>query len=238
MVLSFLETKPFAIIGHRGAAGLAPENTLTAIKKAIEIGVDVVEIDVRMTKDGEIILLHDEDFSRVAGVKIKPRDYSLRELREKIRIGEDTVASLDDAISLIDGRVGLFIEIKDVNATNKVVEKVIRENAVEWIAIISFYDEVLEIIKRRATRIVTGLIYAKPPGRIFDAKKLGAKIVLPRYSIATKKANDISHKLGLKVVAWTINDVITARRVLENGVDGIASDYPDRMIALREELKK
>ncbi|MHA1616719.1 MAG: glycerophosphodiester phosphodiesterase, partial [Candidatus Njordarchaeales archaeon] len=199
---------------------------------------DVVEIDVRMTKDGEIILLHDEDFSRVAGVKIKPRDYSLKELREKIRIGEDTIASLDEAISLIDGRVGLFIEIKEVSATNKVIEKVIKENAAEWVAIISFHDEVLKIVKRNAERIVTGLIYATPPGRIFDAKKLGAKIVLPRYPIATKKANNIAHKLRLKVVAWTINDLTIARKVLENGVDGIASDYPDRIITLREELRK
>ena len=84
--------------------------------------------------------------------------------------------------------------------------------------------------------IITGLIYARPPGRIFEAKKLGANIVLPRYTIATKKANSLAHKLGLYVVAWTVNDIKVANRLIQSKIDAIATDYPDKLIKLRASI--
>ena len=134
-----LERRPFAIVGHRGAAGLEPENTIKSIKRALEIGVDIIEIDVRSTKDGALILLHDEDFKRLAGVKLKARDLLLNEIKEKITIKGEEVATLEDAISVINGKVGLFIEVKEPETTLKIIDLIKAYNATSWIAIISFF---------------------------------------------------------------------------------------------------
>ena len=134
------------------------------------------------------------------------------------------------------GRVGLFIEIKEPETTDRVVELVVKHGMAGDVAIISFYDEALKRVKELRPEITTGLIYFKPPGRIFDAKKLGASIALPRYNIASEKANRLAHRLGLKVVVWTVNDEELAREMVRRGVDGIASDYPDMLIGLRRRL--
>jgi len=85
--------------------------------------------------------------------------------------------------------------------------------------------------------VITGLIYLKPPGRIKEAHKLEAKIVLPYHKLATSKANYFAHKFGLKIVAWTINSEKLAEEMIERRVDAIATDYPDRLANFRERLK-
>ena len=236
-IIEALERKPFAVIGHRGAAGLEPENTIRSIKRALEIGVDIIEVDVRGTRDGRLILLHDEDFSRLANVSYKARELSLSEIRDRIRIMGEKVATLDDALTVIDGVAGLFIEIKEPDTTDVVLDTLNAYGATNWTAIVSFHDEALLRAKKRNPNIITGLIYFKPPGRIFDAKKLQAEIVIPRYNLATEKANKLAHKLGFYVVTWTVNDVSLAEKLVKAGVDGIASDYPDKMVAFREALR-
>ncbi|OYT40274.1 MAG: glycerophosphodiester phosphodiesterase [Desulfurococcales archaeon ex4484_58] len=235
-MLEYLEVKPFAIIGHRGAAGRFPENTLKSIEYAIEIGVDVVKVDVRSTRDGEIIVFHDPDLKRLfnRSEAIKDLDYSW--IRENLRLDDQYIPLLSEVLELVRDKVGLFIEIKEPEITGEVIELVRDYRMVNEVAIISFYDEALVKAKQLEPSIVTGLIYYKPPGRVFDAKKLKASIVLPRYNIASEKANSLAHRLGLKVVVWTVNDIETARKMIERRVDGIASDYPDIILKLRERL--
>lgn len=233
-MLNTLNRKPFAVIGHRGAAGLEPENTIRSIRRAIDIGVDIVEVDVRSTKDGHLILLHDEDFNRIAGIDVKARDISLQDAKN-MRIKGEPIATLEEAIITIDSSVGLFIEIKEPEITESIIDLVKDYSAEKWSAIISFYDDALVRARKKSASIITGLIYFKPPGRVFDAKNLGAKIVLPRYPLATKKANAMAHKLGLYVVAWTVNKIEVARKLLEANVDGIASDYPDKLVQFRNQ---
>ncbi len=231
-----LNKKPFGIVGHRGAKGVKPENTISAIKYGIEAGVDIVEVDVRKTKDNVLILLHDPDFKRLAGKEIKPQDVDFSYIRENISIDGEPVATLDEALSTVNGKVGLFIEIKEPETTPDVLELVIKHNAIHWVAIISFYDEALIQTKELLPSVKTGLIYFKPPGRIFEAKKLGADFVVPNWKIATAKANAVAHRLGLKVVAWTINDEETAKKVLERKTDVMATDYPDMLVYFRKKL--
>ncbi len=231
-----LNKKPFGIVGHRGAKGVKPENTIASIKYAIEVGVDIVEVDVRKTKDNVLILLHDPDFKRLTGEEIKPQDVDFSYIRENISIDGEPVATLDEALSTVNGKVGLFIEIKEPETTPDVLELVIKHNAIHWAAVISFYDEALIQTKELLPSIKTGLIYFKPPGRIFEAKKLGADFVVPNWKIATAKANAVAHRLGLKVVAWTINDEETAKKVLERKADVMATDYPDMLVSFRKKL--
>ncbi len=235
-ILEALSRKPFSVVGHRGAAGVKPENTLEGIEYALKIGADVVEVDVRSTKDNVLILLHDETFERLAGIPLRARDLDYSWIKKNIRLNDETIPTLDEALDLVRDNGYMFIEVKEPDVTGRVIELVEKHKLVDRVAIISFYDEALAIAKTQRPDIVVGLIYFKPPGRIFDAKRLKARIVLPYYRIASAKANRTAHKLGLKVVVWTINDGETARDMLNRGVDAIASDYPDLLVRFREEI--
>ena len=235
-IKQLLSKIPFGIVGHRGARGVKPENTIAAIEYGINAGVDIVEVDVRRTKDGKLILLHDPDFKRFTGRAIKPEELDLKFIKENITIDGEPVATLDEALETVNGRVGMFIEIKEPITTDDVLAAVLRHKALEWVAIISFYDKALTTAKQLLPSVTTGLIYMKPPGRIFDAKKLEADFVLPYWKIATAKANYTAHKLGLKVVVWTINDEKIAMEMLERKADVMATDYPDLLVELRKKL--
>ncbi len=236
LILSALSKKPFAVIGHRGAAGLAMENTLTAIEKALELKVEIIEVDLHKTKDNVLVLFHDDDLKRIAGRDDKISDITYGVLK-KIDLNGDYVPTLEEAIELIDGKAGLYVDVKDPAAARDALKLIERKVAVDWVAFISSYDDVLTSVRELNKNVVTGLIYFKPPGRIFDAKKLGAKIVLPRWNIATEKANLTAHKLKLKVSTWTVNDISLAVKVVKRGVDGVASDFPDKLKRLQREFK-
>ncbi len=208
------------IVGHRGIPAKELENTLQSVEKALQVGVDIVEVDLQKTRDGILVLSHDESLERTFGEKINIRQASWEEL-SKVKKGQYRVARLEEVLELVKGRVGLFLEIKhpeDAFAVAKLVEE---KKAQDWTAVISFHTQPLEELKGRLT---TGLVYSKPPGMIPEAKKLGCSIVLPKYMLATKKAVDFAHRLKLFVVAWTVNDPAKAKELFERGVDGIATD--------------
>ncbi len=227
-----MSRKPFAVVGHRCAAGEAVENTLGALEKALKAGVDVVEVDVQVTADGVPILSHDENLRRVAGVDLDVRRARWEEVARVELPGGERVPRLDEFLEAIRGRVPAFIEVKHPEDTGVVLERL--EGYREWVAVISFHDEPVAEAVRRG--FVAGLIYARPPGRIVDAKRLGASIVLPRYQLATVKAVAFAHRLGLKVVAWTVNSEQVAVELYRRGVDAIATDYPSKIVALRNRL--
>lgn len=236
-IISVLSKKPFAVVGHRGAKGRKPENTVSAIEYALKVGADVVEVDVRQTKDGELILLHDRDFKRLTGRAFIPSKLSYRFIKENITIDGEPVATLEDALKAVDGKAGLFIEIKEPETTEKVVETVISHNAEKWVCFISFYEEALIKVKEIDLQLKTGLIYMKPPGKIYQAKEIKCELVLPLYRLATEKAVNFAHRLKLKVVSWVINDYETAKLMHSRDVDAVASDYPDLAVKWRERLK-
>ncbi len=233
-VLEALSRKPFAVVGHRCAAGEALENTLSALRRALEAGVDIVEVDVQVTRDGVPVLSHDESLARIAGVDVNVRESTWDELSRVALPGGERLARLDEFLEAIRGRVPAFIEVKHPEDTETVLRHL--EGFEEWVAVISFHDEPVAAAASRG--LVSGLIYARPPGRIVDAKRLGARIVLPRYQLATVKAVSFAHRLGLKVVAWTVNSEQVAVELYRRGVDAIATDYPSRMTALRDRLTR
>jgi glycerophosphoryl diester phosphodiesterase len=235
-ILERLSIKPFSIIGHRGAAGRLPENTLKSINYAINVGVDIVEVDVRATRDNVLVVFHDADFKRLADVDVTVRSVEYSWIKSSILINGEHIPLLEEVIDVVKDKVGLFIEIKEPDTTKGVIELVRSSGILEQVAIISFYDEALIKAKRLEPRIATGLIYAQPPGRVLDAVKLGAKIVLPQYKIASEKSINLAHKYNLRVVVWTINSRVEALRLVRAGVDGIATDLPDELVKFRSEL--
>ncbi len=215
---------------------MRPENTLAAFRYALEAGADVVEMDVRRTRDGHFILLHDKDFKRLTGRAIPPEALDLAFIREHIRADGEPIPTLEEALELLKGRIGLFVEIKEPETTEQVLEVLRRYDVREQTAVISFWDEALTRVHTLDPAQVTGLIYARAPGRIPDAKKLGARIVLPHFRLATAKANAFAHRLHLKVVSWIVNDEETARKQVENGTDALATDDPAWLVRWREEV--
>jgi len=237
-IIQKLLVKPFAIVGHRGAKGECAENTLPCIEHALKVGVDVVEIDVRETADGELILLHDPTFERVAGVNLSPKELTLKEIKERIRIeGKYEVPTLREVLEVVGNRAGLFAEIKEPQTTDKVVQEVLKYGNPNLTAFISFYEEALKRIKEIDEELKTGFIYAKPQGAITKAKELRAEIILPKWMLATPKAVAFAHRLKLKVVAWVVNDGRTLERVLTAKVDAVATDKPSWLVEVREKLK-
>ncbi|MCY0868409.1 MAG: glycerophosphodiester phosphodiesterase [Desulfurococcus sp.] len=237
-ILEKLNMKPFTVVGHRGAGGIAPENTLKAVEAGVKAGADIVEIDVRATRDGRIVVFHDANLKRLAGVERSIRDVDFEWLRSNVRINGEVIPLLEEVLELVDGRAGVFIEVKEAEATKRTVELIEFYKALSNVAVISFLEEVLVEVRRLNPSVATGLIYYMPLGKITRARELGASIVLPYYRIATARANRLARKLGLKVVAWTINNPSDMVKAYKAGVDGIATDYPDRAVELRRSLTR
>lgn len=209
-----------ALVGHRGIPAKELENTLQSIHRAIELGADIVEVDIQRTEDGVLVLSHDENLKRTFGLDVNIREASWEELAKISKDGY-RLARLEEALELVGGKVGVFLEVKHPEDADAVREVVEGAKAKDWIAVISFYPEALEPLKGR---LMTGLVYAKPPGSIPEAKKLGCSLVLPKYSLATQRAIDFAHRLKLFVVAWTVNEPQKAKELFERGVDGVATD--------------
>lgn len=235
-ILERLSRTPFAVIGHRGAAGLAPENTIAAFRKALELGADAVEVDVQLTLDGIPVAVHDEDLTRVAGIGINVRRSRIGDL-VNVRMGEEPLATLEEVLRACADRAGILVEIK-IPGDEAAVADVIRSvGAEEWAAVISFHETVLSSLAK-ILNVPLGLVYSQPPGKIFEAKRLGAGLVLPRYGLATEKAVGLAHRLGMRVVAWTVNQPKWVEELWKRGVDGIATDYPDMALRIRASTQK
>lgn len=218
LILDILSRK--AVVGHRGIPTLELENTLPSIERAIEFGADIVEVDIQRTRDNVLILSHDENIRRTFSIDVNLRERSWEELKG-VKKDSYSLARLEDAFEVVGGRAGMFVEVKHPEDAHYLLELVEKKGVREWVAVISFH---LEVAQELSSKLVTGLVYSKPPGAIPQAKKAGCRIVLPKYMLATEKAVNLAHRMKLFVVAWTVNEIEKARELWERGVDGIATD--------------
>ncbi len=231
-VNELFEMKLF-IVGHRGAKGLEPENTIRSIKRAIALGVDAVEVDVRITKDNIPVIMHDETLDRTTNGKGRVRDYTLKELKKFNAGDNEKIPTLEEVVKEVAGKVVLFIEIKEDEAVKPVLNLADQENIWPYSIFISFNSHYIEEVKLFNPKAYTGLIYIKLFDGIVKAKKMGANMVLPYFRIATAKAIAFAKRLKLKVVVWTINDIETALEYRNRGVDGITTDRPDLLVDIK-----
>lgn len=235
-ITEVLSRPPFAVVGHRGAAGLGPENTIRSIKKAISLGVDAVEVDVRATRDSRLILIHDEDFTRVSGVKARVHDLTIDEVRRGIKVRGEAVPTLEEVLRVVDGVAGVFIDFKEeaLGHVASLVDVIDRVGAWEWVVVTSFRDYVVSRVRELDPRLGVGISYQKPPVKVLECKKIGCCVLLPHYKLATRRTVELAHKTGVRVAVWTVNSVETARGLAARGVDAIMSDKPDLIVGLRD----
>ena len=215
----------FLKVGHRGAKTYEIENTLESYKKAIELGANAIELDVRKSNDGKLIVIHDDNLKRVFGKDISVNETTLIELRQ---LTGDKIPTLEEALQFIDKKVErILVELKEVGYENKVLEIIKKENLNERVIIVSFHEPALLNVREVDGKIETGLIYAKHKNPIDAALKLKAQYLVPLYKLTHTKNIEDAHKNNLKVIVWTINTKHEAKQYRDKGADGIASDNPD-----------
>ncbi len=216
----------FIFIAHRGASAYEPENTIRAFMKAIELGADVVELDVRATAEGIPVVVHDESLERIAGVPKRVSELSIDELKKYRVFGKEPIPTLDEALEYLDNRVGIFIELKEKGLEDKVLEIINRYRIEENILLISFHIDILRRIREMNSKIDIGLITVRHVD-LRQILKLRPFAILPQYSIVNPRTVKEIHAHKLRVYVWTINDISLGVKMMNYGVDGIATDRPD-----------
>jgi glycerophosphoryl diester phosphodiesterase len=214
-------------IGHRGARAYEPENTLRSFKKALEIGVDAVELDVRKTKDNQLVVIHDPDIKRTTDGEGLVSELTLGEIKGFSAEKGEKIPTLKEALDFLDKKVKIVIELKETGYEEKVLA-VVRENSLQKnVVIVSFMEEALQKVKDLESQVETGLIYVKHKNPVKAALDLKASYLLPLYRFTHTANVQKAHENGLKVIVWTINNPGEVAEYQKKGVDGIASDKPD-----------
>jgi glycerophosphoryl diester phosphodiesterase len=217
---------PAELIAHRGANREAPENTILAFERALELLVDGIELDVQFTRDGVAVVHHDPVVVSGSGRRSRISTLTVAELRELSQ-----VPALEDVLQLIAGRCCCYIEVKDSRATTRVVELV--EHRSEWTAIHSFDHRVVAAVSRLAPGLPTGILLASylidTPGAM---RACSARDVWQQADMIDQALVDVVHAAGGRLIAWTVNDVARASELLRQGVDGICTDMPRELRAV------
>lgn len=214
------------IIGHRGAPVLEPENTLLGIERAIEIGVDAVEIDVHLTGDDELVVIHDSTVDRTTNGTGPVNNYALEEI-QKLDAGRgQTIPTLEEVVERVDGRVGLIIELKAPGTEKKVLELIRKHSLQETAYVISFWHKLVKAIKDQDPRIKTGVLLVGCPVDCCIATGASADALVMNYGFIDREFVAVAHDEGLQVMIWNIDDPKLISPYEQMGVDGIGSNDP------------
>lgn len=223
------------VIGHRGAMGHETENTLASVQKAMDLGVDMIEIDVFKIQSGEIVVFHDETVDRLTNGPGKIEEYNIFDLSRLIVNGGHKIPMLQDVLKLIDNKVALNIELKGDDTADKVnhimnyyIEK--QGWSPENFIISSFkWDELREMRKLNPNVQLAVLTEENPVDAIPVAKELNAVAINPYFkNLDLEIANQI-REAGLKIYVWTVNEDFDIDAMKRIGVDGIITNYPERL---------
>jgi len=238
-------------IAHRGASGQghSPENTLPAFKEAINIGVDCVECDVHCTKDGQVVVMHDAALNRTTDTKCSIVNMTLDEIK-KADAGSwyssdfvgVRVPTLSELLEITKGKVINVIEIKPENITEKVVKEVEKANAINDVILQSFYPQVVKAVSELNPKIPRALLIG---GQIRISKiagimsliqqtlDVGATALNVTSKIVSQKLINEVHKRAMSIWSWTVDDEKEMKELIKMGIDGITSNYPERLMTFR-----
>ncbi len=214
------------IIGHRGARALGPENTLQALRKGMACA-DLVEVDLRLTRDGIPVAIHDETLDRTTDGTGPVREYTIEELKS-LDAGEgEAIPTLHEILRLVRDRgTGLVVEIKEPG-TEAVIASVLIDQMPDRLIQVSFNPESVAMAKRLLPGVMAGLIYSRPPDDpVRLARSNRADIILPRWDLVSRGVVEKAHDAGLLVIPWTLNTEDDFEGAARLGVDGFATDDP------------
>jgi glycerophosphoryl diester phosphodiesterase len=232
---------PTLVVAHRGASAEAAENTLEAFEQAIQVGSDLIEFDVRRTRDDQLIAFHD---ATVGGHLVG--QLTREEIHHRLRIKPPL---LNDVLDLTEGRVALDVELKEDGYTDRVLDAVGTRFEPDQLVITSFIDSVVAETKRLAPAIGAGLLIGRARPRhllrtriseLLPARRAhacGADFIAMHFRLADLGALPRADRAGFPTYIWTVNDDDRLRRYLTDPrVRAVISDVPRRALELRQEL--
>ena len=233
------------IVGHRGARGEAPENTAAGFQVAMEAGVTEIELDVRLSRDGHLIVVHDANVTRTTGERGKAHHYTLSQL-EVLDARRNTpgwhsplgIPSLREVVDLCGPSMRFQFEVKGADRVilhrlaHQLVDFINQRQMNDRVVVTSSHTGFLRMLGTMTAHIERGYVaeyrYQQPPRR---AVALGCTWLMPRHTLVTPALMRRARRRNLKVSTWTVNDLTRAERMVELGVDGIITDFPTSFIA-------
>jgi glycerophosphoryl diester phosphodiesterase len=234
------------VIAHRGFSGIAPENTLIAFQKAIDVGADYFELDVHKTKDDSLVVIHDYDLLRTStkGIKGVIAEMNYADLAQ-VGVGapaafgdtfEDVkIPTLREALILAKGKIKVCIEVKVIDIEESVLKTVHDLKVNNEVIIFSFYYPVLEKFRKLDSEIP--ILYLKGTAdamTIEEAKAINAAAIgVGSGTVVNEKFLSFAHEKGLDVWQWTVNNEAKMKELVGCGIDGIITNYPDIALKIR-----
>lgn len=229
------------IIGHRGASGHAPENTLAAFERAVELGAGFIETDLHLTRDAHFVAIHDRTLERTTNGRGAVRDFTLAQLRDleaglwydRKYLGE-RIPTIEEILSFARNHdIVVYLELKYEAAwgMHHALVGALRnpEDAARTV-VISFDPGTLADLRKLDATIMTGVLVEEPRGDLVKASvDAGARQLCPRSTLVTSALVDEAHRSDLHIATWTVNDPEEMRAVIAAGVDGVMTDFPDRL---------
>jgi len=231
------------LIAHRGASGHAPENTLAAFRKAVALGVHFIETDLQLTRDTRLVAIHDDTVNRTTNGHGAVHDLSLEELR-KLDAGSwfgseftgERIPTLEEILEFAKKHdVVFYLELKPGGSwggEHALISALRNSGEIARTVVISFDPAILAAVRKIEPTLMTGLLYE---GQLEDpldkALEIGARQVVVRGDLVTPWLLGQARRRDLQVVGWTVNQGAHMRLLMAAGIDGIMSDYPERLIA-------
>ena len=231
------------IIAHRGASGHAPENTMAAFRKAVAFGSTFIETDLQLSRDARFVAIHDETVNRTTNGQGKVHNMTLGALRQLDAgswfasefVGE-RIPTLEEILEFAKKNdVVFYLELKPSGSwggEHALISALRESGEVARAVIISFDHQILASLRKIEPTLMTGVLYdGQIPDPLKVAADMGARQIAVRGDLVTPHLIEEAHKQDLQVVCWTVNHPAHIRLLLGAGVDGIMSDYPDRLVA-------
>jgi glycerophosphoryl diester phosphodiesterase len=240
--------KPW-VIAHRGASGHAPENTMAAFQRAVELGVGFIETDIHLTRDAHFVAIHDATLDRTTNGRGGVHEYTLAELR-KLDAGKwfdrefmgQQIPTLDEILAFSRKHdVIFYLEVKYDSALgmhSSLVASLNRAGDAARSIVISSDESTLAALRQVDGALMMGFLCDRAEcDQPKTAIELGVRQICPRADLVTTDLVDAAHRLDLQVATWTVDEPAQIRQMVAAGVDGIMTNFPDRLQAILEDMR-
>ncbi len=237
------------VIAHRGASGHAPENTLAAFKRAVALGATFIETDLHLSRDAHFVAIHDDTVNRTTNGQGKVHDLTLADLR-RLDAGSwfgsefagERIPTLEEILEFSKRNdVVFYLELKPSGAwggEHALISALRESGEIARTVVISFDAGIIAALRKIEPTLMTGLLFDGQIDQPLErAVEVGARQLAVRGDLVTPALIADARKKDLQVVCWTVNQPAHMRMLIEAGVDGIMSDYPDRLIAAQPKEK-
>lgn len=232
------------VVGHRGASGHAPENTLAAFHRAVELGATFIETDLQLSRDSRLVAIHDDTLDRTTNGRGPVHALTLAALREldagswfDPQFAGEKIPTLDEILRFSQEHdVVFYLELKAAGAwgLEHALVGALRElEGAPRAVVLSFDPGRLAVVRRLEPTVMTGYLFSwSPADPVKRALEVGARQLAPRGDLVTPELVGQARRADLQVVTWTVNEPAHMRALAAAGVDGIMTDYPDRLVAV------